>query len=75
MTRYTDKLIAIVVKECTDTDYKDVAAKYGIPRSTVSTWINRKPVVRPTMNFSEVMQMLNEIDTKLNKLIKAWEIK
>lgn len=75
VTRYTDKLIAIVIKECATADYKEVAAKYGIPKSTVSTWINRKTTVSTPVNNSEVLYRLNEINNKIDKLIQAWEIK
>lgn len=56
------------------------ANKYGIPKSTLHGWIypngklNNKPLPMPD-NTELVVAKLTELNDKIDKLIKAWEIK
>lgn len=78
--KYTDKLKALVIKECTENGLDNIiptCEKYGIPKATVHGWLypDGKLKVKAVDNTAVVVQKLAELNDKIDKLIKAWEIK
>lgn len=67
VTRYTDKLIAIVKKEIKDGETLNATAdKYGIPRTTVHTWMfptckNKKSTVEVEPNIKVLIDKIHDM--------------
>lgn len=79
--KYTDKLKALVIKEAIEMGLQDIrptADKYGIPKATLHGWLfpnGKKEALPMPDNTLLVLQKLNELNDKIDKLAQAWEIK
>lgn len=71
-TSYPQKLKAIIISEVkSGVDYKVVANKFGIPKSTVHSWCFNR--IRPSSNETTITKTDELLQKILNQLISMEE--
>lgn len=55
--QYTPEIKKIIINECKTTDYRVVAKRYGVPKSTIFGWLYPEGIKNPQLQTNYIKNM------------------